>query len=73
MANKMKPRRKFLDNLILALVIGCMLLIVAHQSINIVDYSIPEPTPTRYVGSSDQYVGPSIKDEDILPTFTPSP
>ena len=73
MAKKTKPRRKLLDNIILALVVGCMLLIVVHQTINVIDYTIPEPTPTRYVGGSNQYIGDGVEDEDILPTFTPSP
>lgn len=74
MAKEKKTRRKFLDNLILVLIVGCIVLVVAHQTINVIDYSIPEPTPTRYIVSTSEYVGSSeIKDEDILPTFTPTP
>lgn len=75
MANQKKTHRKFLDNFILILVVGCMVLIAVHQTINVVDYITPEPTPTRIPTGSSGYVGDGvIKDEDILePEFTPTP
>lgn len=77
MAEKNGTRRKFVDNLILFLIIGCVILVFAHQALNVIDSVVPEPTPTRPVVITNQYIGDGeIKDEDILddlPTPTPQP
>lgn len=72
MAEK-KKSNKFLDKFILMLIVGCVLLILIHQTINVVTYLTPEPTPTRVSGGSSKYFGEEIKDEDILdPIETPT-
>lgn len=75
MEEQNKHGTKFLDRFLTGLIIGCMVLVVAHQTINVLDSRIPEPTPTRSTNYSSEYIGDGvIKDEDIIEQwFTPTP
>jgi hypothetical protein len=76
MANQ-KTQKKFLDKIILSLVVICIILILTHQINNLIDYNIPEPTQTSdgtNTNTNKFVIDVELRDEDILEDwFTPTP
>lgn len=78
MAKKNSKQHKIMSYIVLPLIIGSMILIAVYQVQEVMDYVIPDLTPTPMATQESEYYGPEIKDEDIIeewedPTQTPTP
>ena len=74
MAEKTKSSNGILNSLALVLIVVSVLLVISFQVQQVADIVAPEATQTAVpVYSGDGGSGLTIKDEDILPTDTPTP